>query len=65
MPKNYCARYLHYDDNKQLVEARKEFMAQSNKDAKITARNIAQQNDWRLLMLFTGSFSIPGTYIIQ
>ena len=43
--KTYYATFMYRDNDGQLREARKDIQADSLKDAKLTARNIATQND--------------------
>jgi len=51
--KIYYATFLYRQDG-QLRQARKDIQSTSLKDAKKTAKNIAEQNDWRLLDIITG-----------
>ena len=52
--KLYYALFLYRDTDNQLREAREDIQANSLKDAKITARNIAIHNDWFLVGVITG-----------
>lgn len=53
--KTYYATFLYRDTDGQLRQARQDIQTTSLKDAKLTARNIAKQNDWRLLDVTNGS----------
>jgi len=52
--KTYYATFRYRDNEGQLREVRKAIQSSSLKDAKITARNIAKQNDWWLRDVITG-----------
>ncbi len=52
----YFVKWLYRDSDNQLREARKEIQAPSKKDAKITAKRMAEQNDWRLTDILTGGY---------
>lgn len=53
--KTYYATFMYRDGDGQLRQARKDIQSTSLKDAKLTAHNLAQQNDWRLLDVISGN----------
>ena len=53
--KIYYATFRYRDSEGQLRQARKDIQSNSLKDAKITAKNIATQNNWWLMDVITGS----------
>ena len=55
--KTYYATYLQRNSSNQLRQERKEIQSNNLKDAKITAKRIAEQNDWRLLDVIIGSLA--------
>lgn len=54
--KMYFAKWLYRSDDGQLREARQEIKATSKRDATITAKRIAEQNDWRLMDILIGGY---------
>lgn len=54
--KTYFCKWLYRDTGGQLREARQEIQTTSLKDAKITAKRIAEQNDWRLTDVLIGGY---------
>jgi len=52
--KIFYATFIYRNQNGELRQARKDIQSTSLKDAKKTAKNIAEQNDWRLLDIITG-----------
>jgi hypothetical protein len=52
----YFVKWLYHDTDNQLREVRKEILAPNKKDAKITAKRMAEQNNWRLLDVLTGGY---------
>jgi len=53
--KTYYATFMYRDNDGQLRQARKDIQSTSLNDAKATARNLAEQNDWRLLDVIIGN----------
>ncbi len=52
----YFCKWLYRDTDGQLREARQEIRATNKKDAKIIAKRIAEQNDWRLTDVLIGGY---------
>ena len=52
----YFIKWLYRNSDNQLKEARQEILAINKRDAKITAKRIAEQNNWRLTDILTGGY---------
>ena len=52
--RTYYATFMCQDNDGQLIQFGQVMYSTALNDAKLSARNLAQQNDWRLLDVVSG-----------